>query len=190
MMLHTQHRLLLAVSGLGFLILTLMIAIVPAYQIQSTPPLPRAKTLSPAERRGCLLYLQEGCGYCHTQFVRNLPMDQPYGRPSVAGDYAREKPPLLGSQRTGSDLANVAARQPSEVWHLIHLYNPRAVVPQSVMPGYPWYFEVKTKVEEGDHVVSVPAEFAPPSDQVVVAREPALDLVKHLFTLRQVELTP
>ena len=187
---HTHHRLLLAVAGLSFFVLTLIIGIVPAFQIQSTPALSKAKKLSRGERRGRALYMKEGCGYCHTQFVRNLPMDQAYGRPSVAGDYAREDPPMLGTQRTGPDLANVAKRQPSDIWHLIHLYNPRAVVPQSVMPGYPWYFEVKSKAEKGDRVVPVPEAFAPPDGQVVVALEPARDLVKYLLTLRQAELGP
>ncbi len=187
---HTDHRLLLAVAGMSYLVLTLLIAVVPAFQIQTTPPLPGAQKLKRAERRGRAIYLKEGCGYCHTQFVRDLPMDRPYGRPSVAGDYAREQPPLLGTQRTGPDLANVAVRQSSDVWHLIHLYNPRAVVAQSVMPGYPWYFDVKPKAEQGDVTVPVPAEFVPLKDGVVVARQPARDLVKYLLTLRQTELTP
>lgn len=187
---HVNHRLLVAVAGGSYLILTLMIAVVPAFQMQSTLPLPNAHKLSKAELRGRSLYKREGCGYCHTQFVRNLPMDQAYGRPSVAGDYAREDPPMLGTQRTGPDLANVAARQPSAVWHLIHLYNPRAVVPQSVMPGYPWYFEVKDKAEDADTVVPLPADYLPSKGKVVVALEPAQDLVKYLLTLRQTELRP
>ncbi|PON18739.1 hypothetical protein C2W62_06410 [Candidatus Entotheonella serta] len=187
---HTDHRLLVAVAGGAYLVLTLMIAIVPAFQIQDTTPLPNAKKLLRSERRGRVLYLQEGCGYCHTQFIRDLPMDRPYGRPSVAGDYAREQPPLLGTQRTGPDLSNVAARQPSDVWHLIHLYNPRAVVPQSVMPGYPWFFEVKDKAEEDDVTVAVPPPFGPPEGKVLVARREARDLVKYLLALRQPKVTP
>ncbi len=182
---HTDHRLLIAVAGGAYLVLTLLIAIVPAYQIQDTPPLPTAKKLLRSEKRGRWLYLQEGCGYCHTQFIRDLPMDRPYGRPSMAGDYAREQPPLLGTQRTGPDLSNVAARQPSDIWHLIHLYNPRAVVPQSVMPGYPWYFEIKDKAEKGEVVVQVPPPFGPPEGKVIVAKREARDLVKYLLTLRQ-----
>ena len=187
---HTDHRLLAAVAGGAYLVLTLMIAIVPAFQMQDTPPLPQAKKLLRGERRGRVIYLREGCGYCHTQFIRNLPMDRPYGRPSVAGDYAREQPPLLGTQRTGPDLANVAERQPSDVWHLIHLYNPRAVVPQSVMPGYPWLFDIKQKAAEDDETVTVPPPFGPPEGMVVVARPEARDLVKYLLTLRQPQVTP
>ncbi len=187
---HTDHRLLLAAAGLGYLALTLMIAIVPAFQMQSTPPLPNLPKRTPAEARGRAIYLKEGCGFCHTQFVRDLPMDRPYGRPSVAGDYARENPPLLGTQRTGPDLANVAQRQPGQIWHLIHLYNPRAVVPQSVMPPYAWYFEVKQKAMPGEVTVPIPPTFAPPEGHVIVARKAALDLVKYLLSLRQAEVTP
>ena len=110
--------------------------------IVALPAEAHARAIADAAR-GRALYLVEGCGFCHTQFVRDLPMDRPYGRPALAEDYALEDPPLLGTQRTGPDLSNVAARQPSDTWHLLHLYNPRIVVPQSVMPGYPWYFEIK-----------------------------------------------
>jgi cytochrome c oxidase cbb3-type subunit 2 len=185
---HTNHRLLVAVAVVTYFILTVLIGIGPAYQIQDTPPLPGTPRRTVEESRGRTLYLAEGCGYCHTQFVRGLPMDRPYGRQAVAGDYALEDPPLLGTQRTGPDLSNVAVRQPSEVWHLIHLYNPRAVVPQSVMPGYPWYFEVKEKAGPKDVVVPVPPGFAPAGGGVVVARPDAVALVRYLLSLRQVEI--
>jgi cytochrome c oxidase cbb3-type subunit 2 len=116
-------------------------------------------------------------------------MDRPFGRASLAADYAREDPPLLGSERTGPDLANVGARQPSDVWHLIHLYNPRAVVLQSVMPAYSWYFEAKERAEASDVVVPVPTAFAP-SGKVIVATPDALALVRYLLSLRQVSSTP
>ena len=140
---HTNHRQLVAFAFFGYLGLTYLIAIGPALRVQNTPALKNAPTLSASAARGRELYLVEGCGYCHTQFVRDLPMDRPYGRGSVAEDYALEDPPLLGTQRTGPDLSDVARRQSSDVWHLLHLYNPRSVVPLSVMPGYAWYFEVK-----------------------------------------------
>src|SRR5262249_59956028 len=75
---------------------------------------------------------------------------------------------MLGTQRTGPDLADVGTRQPSEAWHLIHLYDPRAVVPQSVMPAYRWYFVEKDQAGPGDVVVPVPAGRAP-RGKVIVA---------------------
>lgn len=185
---HTDHRLLLGTAALGFLALTFLIAIAPALSVQDTLPLPGAPVRSDQEEAGRAVYLAEGCGFCHTQFVRDLPMDRPYGRQSLAEDYATENPPLLGTQRTGPDLANVGRRQPSAVWQLLHLYNPRSVVPQSVMPAYPWYFAVKDAVEEGDTVVPVPTALLPYPGAVVVATEDAEALVAYLLSLRQVEV--
>jgi cytochrome c oxidase cbb3-type subunit II len=187
--LHRDHRAIVAFAGIGYLILTLVIAILPAAKVQETPPLSGAPVRASEAERGRQLYLKEGCGFCHTQFVRDLPMDRPFGRASLAADYAREDPPLLGSERTGPDLANVGARQPSDVWHLIHLYNPRAVVLQSVMPAYSWYFEAKEHAEGSDVVVPVPTTFAP-SGKVIVATPDALALVRYLLSLRQVSSTP
>ena len=145
--------------------------------------------LDESELRGRAIYVREGCTVCHTQFVRDLPVDAPYGRGSVASDYALENPPLLGTQRTGPDLANVGRRQPSETWNLIHLYNPRAVVATSVMPGYPWYFEEKTETKSGDVVVPVPAEFRPAGMQIIATAD-AIDLVHYMQSLVQPELAP
>ena len=188
MSLHTDHRALVAVAALGFFVLTLIIAILPAIEIQKTQLLAGSTRLTPEAARGRVLYLKEGCGYCHTQFVRDLEVDQPYGRGSVAADYALEKPPLLGTQRTGPDLANVGVRQPSEVWNLIHLYNPRAVVPQSVMPAYPWFFESRDQIGENDVVVPVPDQYAP-TDQVIIATDEAIALVRYLQSLNQPEIS-
>ena len=187
MSLHTDHRSLIGTAATVFLILSIIIAVLPAFQAQKTPPTPGLSELGPSASRGRALYLKEGCAVCHTQFVRDLPVDAPYGRGSVAGDYALEKPPLLGTQRTGPDLSNVGVRQPSEVWNLIHLYNPRAVVPTSVMPGYPWYFKETVMVSKNDVTVPVPAGFKP-STKAIVATEAAIDLVHYLQSLKQVKL--
>jgi cytochrome c oxidase cbb3-type subunit 2 len=184
--LHRNHRAIVALAGLGFIALTLIIAILPASRVLDTAPLPGAATRTAEEEYGRQLYLKEGCGFCHTQFLRDLPVDRPYGRASLAADYAREAPTLLGSERTGPDLANVGARQPSEVWHLIHLYDPRAVVPGSVMPSYWWYFDVRDQATAEEVVVAVPATSVP-AGKVVVAKREALALVRYLLSLRQLE---
>ncbi len=187
MNLHTDHRALVAVSAIGYLVLTLIIAILPAFEMQKTQPLPGASLLTPDAKRGRQLYLPEGCGFCHTQFVRDLDVDRPYGRGSVAADYALEEPPLLGTQRTGPDLANVGNRQPSELWNLMHLYNPRVVVPQSVMPAYPWYFDLKDEADPSDIVVPLPDRYSPVG-KAIVATDDALALVRYLQSLQQPEI--
>lgn len=184
---HTNHRILFASAGLLFLFLSLTIAVLPAFQMQKTQALAGIELRSDLAERGRVLYVKEGCATCHTQFVRDLEMDAPYGRGSVAGDYALENPPLLGTQRTGPDLANIGVRQPSDTWHLIHLYNPRAVVNASAMPGYPWYFETVAEAPDPALVVPVPPAYAPANKQVV-ATEDALAIVEYLKTLRQVDV--
>ena len=145
MSIHTQHHALIVIPAITFLFLSIFIAVLPAFEAEKTPPLPGIEQHEPEVSNGRELYIKEGCATCHTQFVRDLPVDSPYGRGSVAGDYALEDPPMLGTQRTGPDLSNVGVRQPSLIWNLIHLYNPRAVVSSSAMPGYPWLFMEKTK---------------------------------------------
>jgi cytochrome c oxidase cbb3-type subunit 2 len=167
-----------------FLVLSTVIAIVPALQAASTPPSDRVKPYSAAAAKGRQHYIAEGCAYCHTQQVRPVPGDKLFGPPSVAGDYAYDQPHLLGTERTGPDLSNVGVRQPNDTWHLIHLWNPRAVVKESVMPSYPWYFTVKDKLEAGETQVQLPPGEAP-AGKVVVAKQEALELVAYLKELKR-----
>ncbi len=189
MSLHNQHRTLVAVAAMTFLVLSIIIAILPAFEAEKTQPLKGVVKASENILNGRQIYMQEGCGTCHTQFVRNLPVDENYGRGSLPGDYALEDPPMLGTQRTGPDLTNVGRRQPSKIWNLIHLYNPRAVVSSSVMPGYPWMFEIKLAAQENDVIVPVPDTFKP-EGKVIVAKRSALDTVSYLQSLKQVDVTP
>ena len=187
--LHTDHRAIVTAAATVFFVLTLVMAVLPGLREQALSA-PDGITSRGAEaERGRQVYMREGCGFCHTQFVRDLPMDQPYGRPSRAGDYALEDPPMLGTERTGPDLADVGSRQPSETWHLIHLYDPRAVVPQSVMPAYRWYFVENDQAGPGDVVAPVPASHALPG-KVVVAGPDATALVSYLRSLRQAKVSP
>ncbi len=190
---HENHRLLFAVVLFGFICLTIIIAISPAFWVQdNTDPLPGSKPLTDQERKGLAVYIAEGCPYCHTQQVRPLSVDKPFGRPSAPGDYARLRPQdiwrmtpaLLGTERTGPDLSDLARRQSSDTWNYIHLYNPRSVVSDSVMQAYPWLFAVKTKPDPGDVVVAVPPGYGPKQGKVTVAQQ-ARDLVAYLLSLKQ-----
>jgi len=134
-------------------------------------------------------YIANGCVYCHSQQPRD-PAQAPdilrgWGRPSVASDYFYDSPHLLGTMRTGPDLLNIGARQPSRDWQLGHLYQPRAYTPGSTMPAYPFLFELKhaTAVGPDDVVVNLPDAWRPAGGQTVVARPEALDLVAYLLAL-------
>jgi cbb3-type cytochrome c oxidase subunit II len=187
--LHTDHRAIVAVAAIVFFVLSLVIAVLPALREQALSTQSTARPRGHEEERGRRVYLREGCGFCHTQFVRDLPMDRPYGRASVPGDYTLEDPPMLGTQRTGPDLANVGSRQPSEAWHLIHLYDPRAVVPQSVMPAYRWFFRAKDQAGPNDVVVPVP-ENSVPRGKIIVADPDAIELARYLVSLKQPKVAP
>ena len=89
------------------------------------------------------IYVREGCYNCHSQMIRPLRAEtERYGHYSVAGESVWDHPFQWGSKRTGPDLARVGGRY-SDKWHEVHLIDPRAVVPQSNMPGFPWLMENK-----------------------------------------------
>jgi len=165
---------------------TSALVVLPYMQVHNTPPLPGLKPYNSAELRGREVYIANGCVYCHSQQPRAKAFapdfSRGWGRATVAGDYAYDKPHLLGTMRTGPDLMNIGVRQPSLDWHLGHLYQPRAYMPGSIMPAYPFLFEAKAKAEPGEPVVNLPAGIAP-AGQVVVARPEAVDLVKYLLSL-------
>lgn len=193
-----NHKYLFGAALLLFLGLTFGVAILPAINNQNNnAPLPGAAPLSESAVKGKMLYISEGCVACHTQQVRNVDMDKMWGqRPSIAADYAdikrtdflRNTATLMGTERTGPDLINIGNRQPSADWHLLHLYNPRAVVAQSIMPAYPWLFEEKETLEEGDIVVNVPDDFRKGTAGNIVASEEVLQLVEYLKSLKQTPL--
>ena len=162
---------------------TAALVVLPYMEVRDIAPPEGLKPYTSAQQRGRDVYIANGCVYCHTQQPRdrNLGPDHErgWGRASVPGDYVYDKPHLLGSMRTGPDLFNIGARQPSKDWHLGHLYQPRAYVPGSIMPSYPYLFETKAAAEPGDEVVKLPPGHGP-SQGVVVARPEALDLVKYL----------
>ncbi len=192
-----HKKLFLTALGL-FVFLTILVAIVPALHNQkNNAPLPQAKPLSGDALQGKALYVANGCVACHTQQVRNVDMDKMWGeRPSIAADYAdnhrtdvwRNTATLMGTERTGPDLASIGTRQPSIDWHLVHLFNPRIVVKQSIMPAYTWMFEIKEKPAKGDVVVNIPVEFMQGEKGKVVAKKEALQLVAYLQALKQIKL--
>lgn len=173
-----------AVASLG--IATAALVVLPYLQVRDLHPAPGLKPYTEQQLRGRQVYIANGCVYCHSQQPRdrNLAPDaeRGWGRPSVPADYSYDRPHLLGTMRTGPDLLNIGARQPSADWHLGHLYQPRAYVGESNMPAYPFLFVQRDRARDDDRVVSLPPSAAP-AGKVVVATREALDLVEYLLSL-------
>ena len=167
-----------------YVTLALGMAVLPGISMSAIKPTPGTVPLTASQAHGRDIYVGEGCSYCHTQYVRPLAQDKVWGRPSAPGDYAYATPELFGTERNGPDLTNVGARQPSDVWNEIHLYEPRALTAGSIMPSYRYLFDEKTKAAPGDVVVAVPSAWAPPG-KVVIATQDVKDLVAYIESLKQ-----
>lgn len=140
-----KHEIIEKNIGLMVVLIVLVIAvgglveIVPLmFQAQTITAAPGVKPYPPLQLAGRDIFIREGCVGCHSQMIRTLASEtQRYGPYSVAGESVYDRPFLWGSKRTGPDLARVGGRY-SDDWHRVHLKNPRDVVPESNMPGYPW----------------------------------------------------
>lgn len=177
---------IIAGTALILLFATIMIVVMPTIQLRTGENPPDA--LAPwteSQLAGRNHYISLGCVYCHSQQPRDPSqapdMTRGWGRPSVPSDYSYDTTHLLGTMRTGPDLFNIGARQPSVAWHLTHLYQPRAVSPGSNMPAYPFLF-LETDYLGGAEEVIVPQQFKP-SGVKIVATKTALELVDYLIAL-------
>ncbi len=138
------------------------------------------------------VYQANGCVYCHTQVVRGggvaVDLSRSWGeRRTVARDYIREQPAMLGTLRVGPDLANIGARTTNSLRLLLRLYNPRILIPESTMPRHAFLFQERlVQPGEGPSPQALPldGEFAPPAAYEVVPKPEAMRLVKYLEGLR------
>jgi len=173
------------VAGVGFFVMSVAwLGVWPARVLeeQARDFGPSAlMSLSASELRGREIYAREGCGYCHTQQIRFTAADEArFGAPTLSWESRRDVPHMLGTRRIGPDLSRASGTR-SEDWHLVHLYNPRLVVSQSVMPGYPWLFSGsadKPRQSARDVVAYLetlgrPRRFASAGDRVDVGVNPA-----------------
>jgi cytochrome c oxidase cbb3-type subunit 2 len=129
--------LIIAVISVGGLV-----QIIPLFfQDSLTEPVAGLEPYSPLRLEGRDIYVRESCYVCHSQMIRPFRAEtERYGHYSVAGEYVYDRPFQWGSKRTGPDLHRVGGLY-SDEWHRVHLINPRDVVPESIMPGYPWLQE-------------------------------------------------
>ena len=166
---------------------TALMVVVPYLLLKNIEPPAGLKPYTSVQLTGRQVYIANGCVYCHSQQPRDIKQApdalRGWGRASVAADYAYDTPHLLGTMRTGPDLFNIGARQPSKDWHLGHLYQPRAYMAGSIMPSYPYLFEVRQgQAKPGETVVTLPPALAKPGE-VVIAKPEALALVEYLIGL-------
>ena len=126
-----------------------LVQILPLFfQTSTTLPVEGLKPYSALQLAGRDIYIREGCVGCHSQMIRPFRAEtERYGHYSTAGEFIYDRPFLWGSKRTGPDLHRVGERY-SDDWHIAHLINPRDVVPESIMPGYPWLAE--TNLDHSD----------------------------------------
>jgi cytochrome c oxidase cbb3-type subunit 2 len=146
-----------------------LVEIAPLFTIhQTVEDAPNMRLYTPLELAGRNIYIREGCYACHSQMIRTLrdEVDR-YGPYSLAVESKYDHPMLWGSKRTGPDLARVGEKY-SDQWHVIHLNNPRDVVPESVMPAYTWLLQTEVKTSDlGAHLKAMRAVGVPYTDDMI-----------------------
>lgn len=161
-----RNVILMAVLVLITISIGGLVEIVPLYTIETTVErVEGVRPYSPLELAGRNIYLREGCYLCHSQMVRPFRDEvERYGHYSLAAESMYDHPFQWGSKRTGPDLARVGGRYSNE-WHVEHLIDPRALVPESIMPGYPFLmreldFEDAAAHLEVNRMIGVPYDDA------------------------------
>lgn len=146
-----------------------LVEIAPLFYLRNTiEKVEGMRPYSPLELAGRAIYVREGCYNCHSQMVRPLRDEiERYGPYSLAAESMYDKPFQWGSKRTGPDLARVGGKY-SDEWQLGHLNQPRALVPQSIMPGYPFLAKTELKYADiAEHLRANRAGGVPYSDEMV-----------------------
>jgi cytochrome c oxidase cbb3-type subunit 2 len=151
-----------------------LVQIVPLYfQKSTTTPVAGVKPYTPLQLTGRDVYLREGCYNCHSQMIRPFRAEtERYGPYSVAGEFVYDHPFQWGSKRTGPDLARVGGRY-SDDWHRVHLNNPRDVVPESNMPGYPWLAKTSASASDIEAKMRALRRVGVPYTDAEIAKAPA-----------------
>ena len=164
-----RNSILLVVLSLIVVSIGGIVQIAPLFWVDSTiEKVKGMRPYSPLELAGRDIYIREGCYSCHSQMIRTLKDEvERYGHYSLAAESMYDHPFQWGSKRTGPDLARVGGKY-SDQWHAEHMINPRAVVPESIMPGYPWLAENKVDPEKiAGHLKALAAVGVPYSDEMI-----------------------
>lgn len=146
-----------------------LVEIAPLYWLKSTiEEVKGVRPYSPLELAGRNIYIREGCYNCHSQQIRALRDEvERYGHYSLAAESMYDHPFQWGSKRTGPDLARVGGRY-SDEWHVTHMIDPRSIVPESIMPGYPFLAEQRLAYKDiGDHLRTNRVIGVPYTDEMI-----------------------
>jgi cytochrome c oxidase cbb3-type subunit 2 len=149
-----KHSLVLVIGILIVVSIGGLVEIAPLFYLKSTiEKVEGMRPYTPLELAGRNIYIREGCYLCHSQMVRPMRDElERYGHFSLAAESMYDHPFQWGSKRTGPDLARVGGKY-SDEWHRDHLVDPRSVVPESIMPGYPFLLEAKIETRGiADHL--------------------------------------
>ena len=164
-----RHSLILTIGILIVVSIGGLVQIAPLFWVDSTiEKVKGMRPYTPLELAGRDIYIREGCYVCHSQMVRTLRDElERYGHYSLAAESMYDHPFQWGSKRTGPDLARVGNKY-SDAWHVEHMINPRAVVPESIMPGYPWLAERRLDLADiGDKLKALKIAGVPYTDDHV-----------------------
>jgi cytochrome c oxidase cbb3-type subunit II len=146
-----------------------LVEIAPLFYLRSTiEQVKGVRPYTPLELAGRAIYVREGCYNCHSQMIRPLRDEvERYGHYSLAAESMFDKPFQWGSKRTGPDLARVGGKY-SDEWQIQHLVNPRALVPQSIMPGYPYLARNDLETDDiANHLKANRMGAVPYSDEMI-----------------------
>ena len=164
-----RNSILLTVSVLVVVAIGGLVEIAPLFYLESTiEEVEGVRPYSPLELKGRNIYIREGCYVCHSQMIRALrdEVDR-YGHYSLAAESMYDHPFQWGSKRSGPDLARVGGRYSNE-WHAAHMIDPRALVPESIMPGYPFLAERLLDLDDAaEHLKANRAVAVPYTDQMI-----------------------
>jgi cytochrome c oxidase cbb3-type subunit 2 len=172
-----KHSLILVIGILIVVSIGGLVEIAPLFYLKSTiEKVEGMRPYTPLELAGRNIYIREGCYLCHSQMVRPMRDElERYGHFSLAAESMYDHPFQWGSKRTGPDLARVGGKY-SDEWHRDHLADPRSVVPESIMPGYPFLLEAKVETRGiADHLKANVA-VGVPYDETQVS-EAAADMI-------------
>ncbi len=170
---HKVERNVLLLLVLSFIVVTIggLVQIVPLFYLDNTiEDVEGVRPYSPLELAGRDIYIREGCYVCHSQMIRPMRDEvERYGHYSLAAESKYDHPFQWGSKRTGPDLARVGGRY-SDAWHVAHMQDPRDLVPESIMPGYPFLAEASVSPDRiQDEMRAQRATGVPYTDEMIAA---------------------